>query len=142
MKRILIALDESPVAEEVLRQASALATATGAKLILFRAVTLPTDLPHELLVEPDRLGEVLTNRARRALERQTIALPPYLIEGTRVAIGAPWQAICEQAKRDDADLIALGAHGYHGLDRLLGTTASKVVNHADRPVLVVRRKPS
>ena len=36
-----------------------------------------------------------------------------------------------------ADLIVLGSHGYHGLDRLLGTTAGKVVNLARRNVLVV-----
>jgi nucleotide-binding universal stress UspA family protein len=36
------------------------------------------------------------------------------------------------------DLIVIGSHGYDALDRLLGTTAAKVVNHADRSVLVVR----
>jgi len=32
----------------------------------------------------------------------------------------------------------IGSHGYGGLDRLLGTTAARVVNHADRNVLIVR----
>jgi nucleotide-binding universal stress UspA family protein len=32
----------------------------------------------------------------------------------------------------------IGAHGYGKLDRMLGTTAAKVVNHADRNVLIVR----
>ena len=41
-----------------------------------------------------------------------------------------------------ADLIVIGAHGYGRLDRLLGTTASKVVNHADRDILVVRSSAS
>ena len=35
-------------------------------------------------------------------------------------------------------LIVIGSHGYGGIDHLLGTTAARVVNHADRPVLVVR----
>jgi nucleotide-binding universal stress UspA family protein len=38
----------------------------------------------------------------------------------------------------EAALILIGSHGYSGLDHLLGTTAARVVNHADRSVLVVR----
>ena len=39
-------------------------------------------------------------------------------------------------------MIVLCSHGYGGIDRLIGTTASKVVNLADRSVLVVRDPPS
>jgi nucleotide-binding universal stress UspA family protein len=42
----------------------------------------------------------------------------------------------------DVDLIVIGSHGYGALDHVLGTTAAKVVNHADRSVLVVRPKGS
>jgi nucleotide-binding universal stress UspA family protein len=35
------------------------------------------------------------------------------------------------------DLIVIGSHGYHGLDRVLGTTAARVSNLARRNVLVV-----
>jgi nucleotide-binding universal stress UspA family protein len=58
-----------------------------------------------------------------------------------VAVGTPWQAICEMAKTENVDLIMVGSHGYQGLDRLIGTTAAKIVNHADRSVLVVRDTP-
>jgi nucleotide-binding universal stress UspA family protein len=56
----------------------------------------------------------------------------------RVALGAPWEAVCSAAREVSADLILIGSHGYSGIDRLLGTTAAKIVNHADRPVLVAR----
>jgi nucleotide-binding universal stress UspA family protein len=42
------------------------------------------------------------------------------------------------ARTVDVDLIVLGSHCYHGLDRVLGTVAAKVVNRADRDVFVVR----
>ena len=42
------------------------------------------------------------------------------------------------SKVTGADLIVVGSHGYSGIDHLLGTTAARVVNHADRSVLVVR----
>jgi nucleotide-binding universal stress UspA family protein len=56
-------------------------------------------------------------------------------------LATPWDGICRAAIELDADLIVLGSHGYGALDRVLGTTAAKVVNHADRSVLVVRSKP-
>lgn len=53
-------------------------------------------------------------------------------------MGTPWDESCTTAKPEG---VVIGAHGYGGLDRVLGTTASRVVNHADRSVLVVRGEP-
>jgi nucleotide-binding universal stress UspA family protein len=139
MKTILVALDKSPVAPHVLAEASAMARASGAKLILFRAVSVPTELPAEVFIEPpDRVAEIILARARRELGELTIAVPPELLGAVKVRVGVAWQAICDTAKDEKVDLIVIGSHGYRGLDRLLGTTAAKVVNHADRSVLVVR----
>lgn len=49
----------------------------------------------------------------------------------------PSEGILAAASAIDADLIVLGNHGYSGWDRVLGTTASKVVNGSHRNVLVV-----
>ena len=49
-----------------------------------------------------------------------------------------WDGICNAPREHDVDLIVIGSHGDRGLDRIVGTTASKVVNHADRNVLIVR----
>jgi nucleotide-binding universal stress UspA family protein len=56
----------------------------------------------------------------------------------------PWRAILAMGDKVDADLIVVGSHGYHGWDRILGTTAGKVANLAHRNVLVVhdRERPS
>ena len=61
-----------------------------------------------------------------------------LLDAVEVKIGTPWSAICDEAKKIKADLIVIGSHGYGTLDRILGTTAAKVVNHAECSVLVVR----
>ena len=58
-----------------------------------------------------------------------------------VHVGTPWDTICREAKTLECDLVVLGSHGYSGLDRILGTTAAKVVNHCERSVLVVRALP-
>jgi nucleotide-binding universal stress UspA family protein len=139
MKLILVALDGSPNARKVLAGARELAEKVGARLILFHAVSLPVGLPLQAYaVSPSDVGPLMLQAARREFEDYARDLPPGLVAEVRIELGIPWQAICEEAKAQQVDLIAVGSHGYTGLDRLLGTTAAKVVNHADRSVLVVR----
>jgi len=139
MKTILVGLDGSPRAAGVLAAALRLAHATSARVHLFRAVGLPPDVPAVAWsVRPAELEVLLLREARQALEALALDLPRERLAGHSVALGAPWQAIGEAARQVDADLIVIGSHGYGGADRLLGTTAAKVVNHADRSVLVVR----
>lgn len=139
MKRILVALDASPRAPIVLAAAEELARSTGAKLVLYRAVGVPPDMPRELLAVTDaRLEEILLANARTDLQRLAQQLPAQTLGKITAAFATAWDGIVRTAREEAADLIVIGSHGYHGLDRLLGTTASKVVNHADRNVLVVR----
>lgn len=139
MKRILVALDGSPRARGVLTAAAQLAELTSARLILFRAVGLPPDLPRELLhVAPGDIESVMRESARTELAALAADIPAERIEAIETDLAVPWDGIVAAGRRTNADLIVLGSHGYHGLDRLLGTTAAKVVNHADRNVLVVR----
>jgi nucleotide-binding universal stress UspA family protein len=139
MEKMLVGLDGSPRAAGVLTAALALARASGAKLHLFRGVGLPPDVPAAAWsVPPGELEVVLEREALEALEAIAGNMPPYLLGGVSVALGVPWQAICEAGRRENVDLIVVGSHGYGVLDRVLGTTAAKVVNHADRSVRVVR----
>jgi nucleotide-binding universal stress UspA family protein len=139
MKRLLVAVDNSPRAASVLTAAASLAERTGAKLVLFRALGLPTELPREIFIVPDaRVEDILKSSAHAELDRLASLVRPELIERITTAIGTAWDAIVREARDIDADLIVIGSHGFSGIDRLLGTTAAKVVNHADRNVLVVR----
>lgn len=139
MKKILVGVDGSPRQKSVLAAATELARRTRAKLVLFRAVSLPTELPPEAyLMHPDEVTKILEKRAQVAVEDAARDVPNDLIERLHVAVGTPWQAICRAATEDDVDMIVIGSHGYDTLDKVLGTTAAKIVNHADRAVLVVR----
>ena len=115
-----------------------IATATGGKLILFHAVAIPLHLPQQALaVPPTDVGGLLSDMARTQLEElaQTRA---DLVERLQVEIGTAWRAVCETAKADGVDLVVIGSHSYGGIDRLLGTTAAKIVDHAPCSVYVVR----
>lgn len=139
MNRILVGLDASERAPTVLTYAAQLAQRVGGRLVLFRAVGIPIDLPaHAFSVAPSELTPVLLEQAANALRKLSQQLPPDLVERIETDIGPAWQAVCNAAHRLDADLIVVGSHGYSALDRLLGTTAARIVNHAPCPVLVVR----
>jgi nucleotide-binding universal stress UspA family protein len=140
MKRILVGLDASERAPEVLKAAVALARRMEARLVLIRAVSLPVELPTSILrVSMESALGTLHDEGKRQIEALAATVPAELLEGAHVRIGgAPWEAICDAAKELDVNLIVIGAHGYGTLDRILGTTAAKVVNHADRSVLVLR----
>lgn len=143
MNRILVGLDASPRTEDLLESAVDLARRIGAKLILFRAVGLPHEIPIEAYtLSPAALGELLEREAKQYLDKVSAAVSPGLVLETVVGVGTPWQAICAAADHHQADLIIIGSHGYSGLDKLIGTTAGKVVNHAKQSVLVVRGRPS
>ena len=139
MKRILTCLDCSPRAPQVLAAAVDLARRTGAKLALFRSVGLPPEMREDVIgVSPNDLLERLLAKAKAEIAEFAKTVPTEFLDGTYAHVGTPWDAICREAKTLDCDVIVIGSHGYGGLDRLLGTTAAKVVNHADRSVLVVR----
>jgi nucleotide-binding universal stress UspA family protein len=139
MNKLLVCLDGSKKQTDVLGAAVALARKTGAKVVLFRSVGMPSELPpaaYSMTVTD--VPKLLQGEAQAALAELAKAVPPELLAGTRVDIGNPWPSIERAAADEDVDMIVVGSHGYHGLDKVLGTTAARVVNHADRSVHVVR----
>jgi nucleotide-binding universal stress UspA family protein len=139
MKRILVGLDGSPRAAGVLAAATAIARAQGAELVLLRSVGLPPDVPQDFWKTTEEpLLDLLERRAREDLAKHASKVPGGAFGGVEVVVGVPWQTLCERARALGVDLVVIGSHGYAGFDRVLGTTAAKVVNHAHCSVLVVR----
>lgn len=137
MALYLVALDGSSRSQKVLETARDLAAKQGAELVLFHAVALPTSLPpRALAMTPSDLEQDLEKGAQEELER--LAAQAGVRAKIHVKLGQPWRAICEAARETSADLVFIGSHGYGGWDRLLGTTAAKVVDHLDRSVVVVK----
>jgi nucleotide-binding universal stress UspA family protein len=57
----------------------------------------------------------------------------------RILVGDPAEVILREARDKDVDLIVLGCHRSSALrEILLGQVHTQVINHADRPVLIVR----
>jgi nucleotide-binding universal stress UspA family protein len=136
---ILVGLDGSERESGVLAAAVELAQQQGRRLILYRAIALGPLLPARALsVSPDEVPGILVEDARVALERLRAQIPEAHFAKIRVDLDTPWRGLVEAAKEEHAAIIVIGAHGHGGVERLLGTTAAKIVNHAGCSVLVVR----
>src|SRR3990172_1919422 len=140
LKRILVPLDGSPLAESALPLLEDLAMSLEASLLL-QSVVVPTaalyagtllpSTPPVLTEIEAGVREYLDGVAKR-LERKGARVE------TNVAIGYAAETILDAAKQAGADLIALSPHGRSGPERwILGSVADAVVRHSDRPCLVI-----
>lgn len=141
MNSILVAVDDSPGARSVLDAAIDMARRTGATIRLLRVIGVPPNLtPVEWASSPTRIVDGLITTAKRDLQELARLVPEGMLDAVTAQVGVAWDAICAQASEHDCDLIVIGSPGHGFFERLVGTTAAKVVNHADRAVLVVPHK--
>ncbi len=137
-RRILIGLDGSERAEEILAPALGLARAWKSGLLLVHVVPAP--------------GPRSTGEAGTWLQRQSLVAHRYIhamavkyrAQGLDVHSQVPvrWdpaQVLQELAGTDDVDMLALSTRGLGGIDRLLlGSVADKVIRGSGLPTLVLR----
>lgn len=140
IESVLVAIDDSSRAPLVFRTAAALAREVGAELFVVRVLSLPPEIPAAAHSHPDHLEEKLGLETRKELHALMATMPDVRFGPPIVVQGDPWRRILDVARDLDVDLIVLGNHRYHGLDRVLGTVASKIVNHADCHVFIVHEK--
>lgn len=138
IRRILVPLDGSRLAEWVLPPAVSLARQLGTQLTLLYVMErgAPSSVHGERhlteVAESDRyLTEVARRVAAAGVETETHVHPNP--EGN-----VP-QSIVEHAADLDAGLIVLAAHGESSTRRaLFGSVAQQVLRRGDRPVLLIR----
>jgi nucleotide-binding universal stress UspA family protein len=153
VKDVLLPLDGSPLAEQMVNPAAAMAEAACAELTLLRVIKplVPVTVPIEgqefghmiqgLVAQMETLQEKIRKEAQEYL---TKVAEPLRQRGLKVKTcvetdEAPAPAILRHAQ--SVDIVALATHGYRGLSRLfLGSVADKVVRGAHLPVLVWRPK--
>ncbi len=140
IRKILAAVDGSDRAAGVLAGALEVAERFDAKVHLFRCVVVPQEFPAAARMPVDQLAPWLEKEATSALTALAAGKPRVTVEPLDMTAPQPWRAVLAAAARLDVDLIVVGSHGYGGWDRLLGTNASRVVDHADRSVLVVHER--
>ena len=143
-EKILVCLDGSDLAEEILPYAAEIARRFQSKLVLLEVTMAPS-----ALVEP--MTGYYTQTSSSAVLRSEDEASTYL-EGIAGQLqergldvdfltlpGSPGPAIVDYADDNEFDLIALGTHGRSGLRRLvLGSVADYVLKESGLPVLAKR----
>lgn len=140
--RILLPLDMSPLAEQVLPLVGLIAARCQSTIVLFHAIEpIQELLPISADVfEPAEQLDVLRGRVleyMQVVERELSA--PGLSVERRVCVGHPAEAILDAAEQAQIDLIAMTTHGRSGFQRWArGSVAGKVLGHTSLPLLLVR----
>ena len=140
-ENVLIAVDFSASADQVIDRAMDIAKQPTAKISLIHVVDHlpPLGFGEEPLIAPDWMipEQELLNQAKKSLAN--FAAKHSLQNNEQlVALGTPHVEIERLAREKNIDLIVLGSHGRHGVRLLLGSTANGVLHHAHCDVLAVR----
>ncbi|MCX6043727.1 MAG: universal stress protein [Chloroflexi bacterium] len=140
VKHILIALDGSTFAEQILEPTLTLGRLLGAECTLLQVVE-PLFPVYNAVAHTQELDAAGVQIAQRYLAD---IVQRFHREGlsvtTHVALAEqPAAAILAYAQRHAVDLVALATHGRSGLPRLwLGSVGDKVLRGATMPVLIYR----
>jgi nucleotide-binding universal stress UspA family protein len=145
-RRLLVALDNSPDAQQALAEAIDLVTANHARLTLMTVV--PEVSAWSLLgaaVAPISLGSVdeVEGDYRAMLDAAADSVPRDLPVRTILKRGPVGTTIVDEAAAHDHDLIIMGSRGRSELrSLLLGSVSRHVVQASPIPVLVVHAPSS
>jgi nucleotide-binding universal stress UspA family protein len=137
VKRIMVPLDGSALAEAAIDAALDLGDSPASTLILLRAAeahTLPGADPTDEQVAVVREAETYLAAVAERLAKRAVTN----VE-TGVWYGPAATAIIEGAKLKKADLIVMSTHGRSGLGRLIvGSVAESVLRGTTTPLCIVR----
>jgi nucleotide-binding universal stress UspA family protein len=142
--RILVPIDGSEAAECGLREATGIARATQARVVVLNVARESPMMMDgasmadysDLLETFVRAGEAMVAKAVKTMAEAGVDCESVVVDA---GAGSAWEAIVEQVARSHCDLVVMGTHGRRGLKRLtMGSDAELVVRHATVPVLLVK----
>ena len=139
-KRILIPMDGSPLAEQALPHAIAIAERFQSELVLFRVLIPLSRPPTKADAAIQRANDTVAVYAREYLERVAADVQERGFTAQIITIvGRPHWEIINYAETNQVDLIVMCTRGQSGLSRwLMGSISDRVVRGANVPVLMVR----
>lgn len=137
-KKMLVAIDLTEEAPQVLDKAKAVSEAHGAELVLVHVVepvgyAYGGDIPMDLTELQDQLDKAAHEQLGNYGDQYGVAKANQV-----VTVGRPESEIHRLAKEHNADLVIVGSHGRKGFQLLLGSTANGVLHGTECDVLAVR----
>ncbi|WP_370257607.1 universal stress protein [Marinobacter nauticus] len=137
-KKMLVAIDLTEEAPQVLNKAKAMCDAQGAELLLVHVVepvgyAYGGDIPMDLSELQDQLDKAAREQLGKYGDEYGIAAANQV-----VTVGRPESEIHRLAKEHNVDLVIVGSHGRKGFQLLLGSTANGVLHGTECDVLAIR----
>jgi len=146
-RRILVLVDGSERAEQVLPYVTGLAKISGAEVVLLRVCEPLSALAfytHGMFGNAAGLAEQMMANQREECNRYFAGLERRLRDAgiqvrSETLLGNVWNEIISYIERDGFDLVALTSHGRSGIARwAVGSVAETVLRRCPVPLLLVR----
>ena len=142
-QKILVAIDDSEISDNVIQQAAQLAKALNSEITVVEVMTLDPYLAdaylrlgqsNELIERVRSYVQENLTKAEKKFEALGVTVATQVLEGFSVN-----GEIISAAQNLGTDLIIMGSHGRTGFKKfILGSVAQKVLGESHIPVLVVR----
>ena len=143
-KRILVPTDMSPASEAALQYARYFHRRFGSKALILHAhhFELPPYFSSSQIAELKLKLKQAATAARDYVQQLSESVLGYSPE-VKVVEGPPTKAILEESLIGKIDMILMGMHGHHGIERMwMGSVTEQVIRRGSIPVLAVRSAPS
>jgi nucleotide-binding universal stress UspA family protein len=147
-QRIMIVVDEGPVARAALTEGLEVARTQGAQVLFFHVLpnyVMPmADAPPMVSLTPEQHRKDVERLAQRLLaaamdEAQQIGVDAQTALGSNVDAAT---CISNAALEQGCDLIVIGSHGRSAMQRLLfGSVVSQLIHLSTLPMLVCKASP-
>lgn len=144
LKRILVPLDGSELAEIAFTQAQTLAKELTGSIVTLRVLEAFTRLEKELLWQQHLVIDDVEFERRIDAEEYLHKLASQMDAAnipceSKLYSGDPVSAIQQVAEEEEIDLIIMSTHGRSGYSRwIYGSVASQVLHSANCPLLLMR----
>jgi nucleotide-binding universal stress UspA family protein len=133
---ILVPTDFSDVAECAVKHAINVAKAYKNEITLM------------YVIEEGLLGSIFSKsqsdllkdamQTKLQVRAEAIAKETGIKVATRIGSGKVYKVVAETANIEKYDSIIMGSHGASGLERIVGSNASRTIQYAEVPVVVVK----
>jgi nucleotide-binding universal stress UspA family protein len=151
-KKIMVCLDGSKLAEQVIPYIASIAKMNDAEIILFKAISEPPTMSPNIPgssgipVQPTNIKSKLNKNLKESRDYLETLIRLLEEEGnlriqTVTDFGSAGESIVNYANDNHVDLITIATHGHSGLERaLFGSTADYVLRNSGLPNLIIRSK--
>jgi nucleotide-binding universal stress UspA family protein len=141
LKKILVPVDFSDCSRKALQYALLFARQFNARLVLLNVIEPFIPVPEMTAVNFDVIRKETLRSSQEELKALQETIPADVSSETIIREGSPHVEIALATKQLGVDLIIIATHGRTGLAHVfMGSTAERVVRHADCPVLTVRER--